>query len=232
MNPKFRNPRILIPIILILVLTIVALGVLSNSSTPSSKLTSMQRNLQLQFSMRTFAIDRWNKKFVGARTANVNVGPFRNEFGEIVGVEISTTDFNPSSDSSLSGDAWKNKVVKIFGDLKTKRERDFLCQMFFTGLMYEGDNLGKYFPNHRVELRNLGLIPYSFDEIELIGDFRKTIKYPTPQSPATLFRCKASGIYIKMGGGYSPPYTTIIAWQYSRRTGTVEAEMSLSLLNP
>ena len=230
MNLKSLRASFAIPVSLSVVLTLFLFSNSFKSPNPAPKETSLERNLQIQYSMRTFAIDRWNKKFVGARTAVVNLGPFKNSFGESVGIEISTTDFNPSTEANLMGNAWKNHVGLLFGKLETKKERDFLCQLFFAGLMYEGDTFGKYFSNHRIELNNLGLVPYSFDEIVMKNDFRTTILFPTGERPETLFRCQASGIYIKTGGGYSAPYPTVIAWQYSRRTGVVKAEFNLSLL--
>jgi len=209
--------------------------VLAISLKPSNRDTRHQlqddyKTLRTQYAMRAFTIDRWNKSFIGAGTGQVNVGPFVNQFGEKVAVEISTTDFNPGSDQNLPESEWRSKAATLFGELGTDASKNLLCRMFYSGLMYPDYSLGSYFANHRIELKNLGLIPYSFDEIDMTADYRSTINYPTNNVPQTLFRCSASGVFIKSSAGYSPPFKTLIAWQYTKTNGLIKPQMSLSLL--
>lgn len=216
-------------------LAAVAAFVLLISLKPTIKETQFQpqdtyKTLRTQYAMRAFAIDSWNKSFVGAGTGQVMVGPFVNQFGENVAVEISTTDFNPGSDQNLPESEWRSKAAILFGELATDASKNLLCRMFYSGLMYPDYSLGSYFANHRIELKNLGLIPYSFDEIDMSGDYRSTINYPTSNVPQTLFRCSASGVFIKSSAGYSPPFKTSIAWQYTKTNGLIKPQMSLSLL--
>jgi hypothetical protein len=228
MNPRLRKT----PVVAVVgVITfILLLSVNPDDSESGNQIRDDYKTLRTQYGLRSFAIDRWNKSFIGAGTGRVNVGPFVNQFGEKVAVEISTTDFNPGSDQGLPEGKWRKNAATLFGDLSTEAARNSLCQMFYSGLMYPEYSLGSYFANHRIELKNLGLIPYSFDEIEMNGDFRNTIKYPTSNIPQTLFRCSASGVFIKSSAGYSPPFRTSVAWQYTKNNGLIKAQISLSLL--
>ena len=183
-----------------------------------------------QYALRAFAINRWNIDFNGTVAADVTLGPFRNYNGDVVLAQIIATNFNRATSGSDNPVGWKEKVANLFGEFRSEDDQRLACQMFYNAVLYPESTLGEYVKNYRTNLKSIGLVPYSFDQIAMSEYNRNSISYPRGSQVSPLIRCTATAVFILARGGYSPPYKTSMVWEYVEDAGLVIPRISFNIL--
>ena len=229
MNPKLRKPLAIVGVVVLL-----AAYPIYQIVKPEKVVAGTLEDYTVrrtQYGLRVFAINDWNKNFLGEVSADVNIGPFTNYNGEKVLAQIIATNFNRATSGATSPIGWKEKVANYFSIAETEEQKRNLCEMFYEAVLYPDSTLGSYIKNYRAQLKGIGLIPYSFDEIELANYYADTITFPTGTRVSPLVRCTASSVFILARGGYSPPYKTSMIWEYTVDHGLVMPRISLNILS-
>ena len=183
-----------------------------------------------QYGLRLFAINRWDTNFNGTVSADVNMGPFTNYNGEKILAQINATNFNRATSGATSPVGWKEQVSNYFAMAKTDHEKKRICEMFYNAVLYSDSTIGSYIKNYRAQLKGIGLIPYSFDEITMSNYYGDTIQFPRGRQVSPLVRCTATAVFIMARGGYSPPYKTSMIWEYSVDAGKVMPRIAFNIL--
>ena len=183
-----------------------------------------------QYALRAFAINRWNVDFNGTFAADVKTGPFINYSGDNVLAQIIATNFNRATSGRRDEVGWREEVASLFGEFKSEDNKTLACEMFFNAVLYPESTLGDYVKNYRTNLKNLGLIPFSFDEISMLSYSPDTIQYPTGNQVSPLIKCGATAVFIQARGGYTPPYKTTMVWEYAVDAGLVMPRITFNIL--
>jgi len=164
---------------------------------------------QIQSALRSKAYASWDSQFVNQKTSWNNLDNRS---------PISTPSFetNDEDSKSLLSDAevaaWRKAQADELEGLPTE-QLGIMCEFFFQSFIQPkpGDDLG--FTPIVERLKASGLTPYAVENVALLQDNRKTMRYPTENSPSFMLVCESdikfrdtSGI-IKRGKAY-------ISWAY------------------
>ncbi len=164
---------------------------------------------QIQSALRSKAYASWDSQFVNQKTS-------WNNLDNKSPISSLSSENNDEDSQSLLSDAevaaWRKAQADELEGLPTE-QLGIMCEFFFQSFIQPkpGDDLG--FTPIVERLKASGLTPYSVENVALLQDNRKTMKYPTENSPSFMLVCESdikfrdtSGI-IKRGKAY-------ISWAY------------------
>lgn len=109
--------------------------------------------------------------------------------------------------------AWRAEIADTWSEIPSDK-LDFMCEIFFQGLVDEASNLAYIFVQARQQFAREGTVIHSITNIKMREDNRKTIQFPTAKYSTSLFVC-SSQITLKLSNGYySQPLDSTLTWNY------------------
>ena len=171
----------------------------------------------IQESLRERAYSLWDQKFI------INNGS--NEVNSTVGFDSNTSlDTAPEVDNSappgVDINMWRTEISEPWAEIPTDKFQ-VMCDLWFSWLMDPNQldgNLKRSFATLRQNLQQISLIPYSYDQVTLIQDNRKTIPYPKEGVPSYLVTCRAEVTFETTFGAFNRVYVYLSAI-YELRNG-------------